>query len=753
MTSRSRLLIPALRELGITDLFQYGNYKFGKRSGLLRRRTKPYRWRDRPLESWLGSEYSLEQVLSSRSPFFFETSDRFKERLQRFSSEDLLREADEILDGRFRLFGGPPVPLGSPPDWGKVPLTDELDSVPLTKHWTKYEDGSRKDLRLLWEPARFGWAFTLCRAYQFTGDERYASGVFKIFSSWLESNPPNLGPHWVSGQETALRILALIFVWHALKDFLETSQTHAAEIQLALAVHAERIPPTLSYARAQRNNHLLSEAVGLYSVGLLMPWFERSAEWKRLGRKWLVRALEDQVFDDGGYIQYSTNYQRLALSAGLWAARLAEINAEPLPEPALDALKKMTQFLLSLTASQNGTLPNWGHNDGSNVLPLSTGLQSDYRPILQAAARTFIGAPAFDPGPWDEMSVWLGVLEGGFEGRRGGGGDKPAADAEVLALGDDYPDAGLYLMRGGTSWATLRCTRFTARPAHSDQLHMDLWWNDRNIARDAGTYRYTASPPWDNAFAGAAAHNTLVADGNEPMDRAGRFLWLNWSNARFLGRWQADDGSVQTLAAEHMLRSGLKHRRSVVHAGGSMWVVLDELIGQSAKSIQSGTSIQESKSAQSGTSTQAATSTQESRSDRASSAQARPDASQRHCARLAWNLIDWPWELEAQSLTLQGDEGTIRLRVTPGMDDIALYRAGERVAGEKQPGEDAAVLGWWSPNYGYKEPSLTLVATMEGPLPLRLTSWWRLGEVEPQDLVLEWDNLQDDPLMAFLSSG
>jgi hypothetical protein len=709
MTTRSKLLIPALRELGITDLFQYGIYQFGKRSGLLRRRTQHYRWSDKPLESWLSSKTSLEQALASRQTFFFEIGDQFKEGLQRFPSENLRQEANEILDDKFRLFGGPPVPLGSPPDWSRIPLSGERESIPLDRHWTEYEEEGRKDLRLLWEPPRFGWVFTLCRAYQFTGDRSYASGALELISSWLENNPPNRGPHWISGQESALRILAMTFAWYALP--LATSQAQTAQILLALAVHADRIPPTLSYARAQRNNHLLSEAVGLYSVGLLMPWFKQSSEWKRMGRRWLIRSLEDQVFDDGGYIQYSTNYQRLALSAGLWAARLAEIHAEPLPEPTLEALKKMTEFLLSLTDPQNGTSLNWGHNDGSNILPLSTSQHSDYRPLLQAAARAFIGAPAFGSGPWDEASLWLGLPVGDEAGEIGG--------AET-----EFPNAGIYLMRGGTSWATLRCAHFSARPAHSDQLHMDLWWNGQNIARDAGTYRYTAPPPWENAFAGALAHNTLSVDGSEPMDRAGRFLWVNWSNARFLGRWKADNGSVQALAVEHPLKNGLKHRRSIVHAGGSLWVVLDELLGQGSKGNQAG-----------------------------STAPARPDTSERHRARLAWNLIDWPWEFDAQSLTLQGEVGPIRLRVTPGMDEITLYRAGEIVAGGKQPAEDPAVLGWWSPTYGYKEPALTLVTSVEGLLPLRLTSWWRLGDVEPQDLILEWDNLREDPLMAFLSSG
>ena len=98
------------------------------------------------------------------------------------------------------------------------------------------------------------------------------------------------------------------------------------------------------------------------------------------------------------------------------------------------------------------------------------------------------------------------------------------------------------------------------------------------------------------------------------MDRAGRFLWLNWSDARYLGRWQAEDESVQALAAEHPLKGGLKHRRSIVQAGASMWVVLDELIG-------------------SGSSTE------------------------RHQARLAWNLVDWPWELDGTEHHTTGRAG------------------------------------------------------------------------------------------------
>src|SRR3972149_11596858 len=65
--------------------------------------------------------------------------------------EDVTREANEIIDGRFRLFGGPAGVLGFPPDWGAFPppLADRprLDS---DRHWSEGPlDEEGGDVRLV----------------------------------------------------------------------------------------------------------------------------------------------------------------------------------------------------------------------------------------------------------------------------------------------------------------------------------------------------------------------------------------------------------------------------------------------------------------------------------------------------------------------------------------------------------------------------------------------------------------------------
>jgi hypothetical protein len=90
----------------------------------------------------------------------------------------------------------------------------------------------------------------------------------------------------------------------------------------------ERIAGFIDYALSQRNNHGISEAVGLFTIGLLFPHFRNADEWRRTGRDLIVRQIGEQMYEDGSYIQHSFNYQRVMLDDAVWAFRLAELNEQ-----------------------------------------------------------------------------------------------------------------------------------------------------------------------------------------------------------------------------------------------------------------------------------------------------------------------------------------------------------------------------------------------------------------------------------------
>lgn len=665
---RLSIMFKALRELGPKQLGLYALYRLRLESGWLRWKTGD--WEERTATPELRRAQLAGVSTGPRgeeSWLALPEANEVRQVIGEQGAAQVLEQAGEIAAGKARLFGGEPAPLNLEPDW---PLA----------HWTAYEQGrapwGAEDVKLVWEPARFGWAFTLARAYTLTGDAAWAEVFWRHTETFLRANPPNRGPNWASAQEVALRLIALAFARQVFAPAECSTPERLQRLDQALAAHAQRIPPTLIYARSQHNNHLLTEAAGLYTAAACLPEHPEAGRWRALGWKWLNLGLQEQISPEGAYSQHSANYQRLMLQTALWAGKLAAGAGQDWPQETLEKLGAATRWLLKLVDPASGRTPNLGPNDGAYILPLTVCPFHDYRPALQTASLAFLGQPAFEPGPWDEMSLWL-AADAARHPRRPAGGEH----------GLDVGEAPIRL-EGRDSWAYLRVARFTSRPGHADQLHLDLWWRGSNVAQDAGTYFYNAPPPWDNALMGTAAHNTVMVAGRDQMTRAGRFLYLDWAQGRVIEHTRAEDGSFERLAAEHDGYRGLGvvHRRSV-ERGETGWRVEDRVLPLHG------------------------------------SAQA---AGEETWASIHWLLPDWPYQVETGAagwqVRLESPQGTVRLSVQAGPGELVagrLVRAGELVAGE---GPAAVVEGWVSPTYAHKIPALSLRLTARGRLPVGFVS-------------------------------
>jgi len=463
---------------------------------------------------------------------------------------ELLAEAEEILSGKFRMFGGEP---------REIRL---LLAAPL-QHWTAYEArpellqaafAPEPDIKFLWEPARFGWAFVLGRAHHLTGEDRYAEAFWRNFETFHERNPAGMGPHWMNGQEVAIRMIAFVWAAHVFQEASSTTRERFDRLIESIHAHAQRIPPTLVYARAQNNNHLLSESAALYTAGL---YFEKP-KWRRLGWKWFQRSTQKQIGEYGEYIQHSANYHRLMLHLALW---VHFIKQEPFPAGTSQALARSSHWLFSLLDNESGRTPNLGSNDGALILPMNVGTFDDFRPTIQAASRAFL-RNSLPQGVWDEMSVWLGLRSA----------------ARVT-------DSNAYLtdnLRAKNSWGYLRASSFRSRLGHMDQLHFDLWWRGLNMAQDAGTYLYNADPPWDNALVTTRVHNTVTIDGRDQMTRSGRFLVLDWGNAFARPIIESDDRILHKIRSYYTgyRRMGIRHERTVAVDKQETWRIEDRLVSR-----------------------------------------------------------------------------------------------------------------------------------------------------------------------------
>ncbi len=183
-----------------------------------------------------------------------------------------------------------------------------------------------------------------------------------------------------------------------------------------------------------------------------------------------------------------------------------------------------TRWLSAFVDPENGRVPNYGANDGANILPLSCSDYLDYRPTLQAADRLF-HANVFDlgNGPWTEKTIWLGGETAKKDLKREGRTkeSKPLWSAK---------EGGYFILQARKSRLFVRATKYKDRPSQCDQLHVDLWYRGVNVLRDTGSYLYYHhDPSVKNYFYSVHAHNTVQIGQRNQMTKGPNFLWFHWS--------------------------------------------------------------------------------------------------------------------------------------------------------------------------------------------------------------------------------
>ena len=474
------------------------------------------------------------------SPFKFpELSD-----LQKVTDHDqLITFADRILRGEFLAFGM---------TWKPLEFLDS-DSQ---EHWTVAKKKENiGDIKIIWEPARFDWSVGLAKAYYFTKDEIYYQQFKKYIQEFIIKNPVNQGLNWQSGQEISIRFINLSLALSLFCDAFHNDEAFKTQLTSYLKEHAFRIKPTLLYAYAQNNNHLISEAVGLLTASVLFKNDKRLQKLKKTGVFWLNYCLQHQFDRQGVYLQYSTNYHRMVLDLLIWVRFLENQTGELyVKQKNLSTIKKASDWLFANYDPVSGEMANYGHNDGAYLLQLNSSSYRDARPTLQAICMAYQFPTYFEPGKYDEKYQWFTF-------------------GKYRKLEDPNFNANFRLTED-KSWAVLRVNRFSSRPGQADQNHVDVWYQGDNVVCDAGTYSYNLPEPWHNALRKTKVHNTLTVNGMDQMEEHGTFRWRDWSTGLIF-----PDQNKKSLIGEHngYKKLGITHTRQLKSLGNDSWQIDDTL--------------------------------------------------------------------------------------------------------------------------------------------------------------------------------
>lgn len=557
--------IEVVKNMGLSWTLFRIRYELEKKMGLLKRKYPSFSYNDIQLSTLLLANGSLKELVKSNlTKYFFQSNPmKIKELSKLFKIEEAVKIADDILEKKFLYFSKHPINFKNI-DWHFSPLTNKKS--PENSHWIDIGDLSSDfgDIKWIWELSRFSFVYPLCRAYTVTKDEKYVAVFWSMFENFVEHNPPELGANYKCGQEMSLRIMAWMFGMNTFIDSPETTEERLGLMLKAIHHHADHVEKHFDFAlKSVKNNHSLSEAAGMYTVGTVFPFFKLSRKWKEKGKKFIQSEANWQIYEDGSYIQHSFNYQRLAIQDLTWVLRLAQIDGDNFSESFIHKFKKTVEFMYQMQESSTGRLPNYGMNDGAYIHPLTSQDYLDHRPVLQAAWLTLTGHRLYSETEVDEISMWLGLdIEKTLV--------VPVKESKV------FKDGGYAVLRNELQFAMIRCTSYKHRPVQADMLHLDFWDQEYNILADAGTFSYNTAQDELLYFNGTASHNTVMINQQDQMKKASRFIWLNWTKAKIIKFKITKDFSF--FEGEHYGYSPIVHKRAIMQAKDTL-VVVDDLLG------------------------------------------------------------------------------------------------------------------------------------------------------------------------------
>ena len=513
------------------------------RSGVLARRTPPSRWEDHRL----AGDPTPRSVT-----IYMDDAGRFLDGQPPTVHEGLRATLERLKERRFDVFGE----ICTVDSWHAESITPA--AYPANQHWSHVAELPEADLKLVWEPSRFSWAYDLVRLAALDPEAPAEDLFWELFEDWCDANQPFQGVNWKCGQESAIRLMAVTFAVQAFGvDRLDADRRRL--LGAFADVTARRIMAHWRYARSQDNNHVVSEAVGLITVGLLFPGLAVAGEALELGRRLLIEACNRLVFPDGGTSQYSLNYHRVFMENFIWAVWLYRAVGRQAPFPLVAALRRTHDFLLTITQKSDGAAGNWGNNDGALLLPLAATRFLDVRPTLLMAAQMLEGASYDWGGPAEEAVHWFwGTPERYLP-------NPPEPEGVQTHI---FPYAGISIIINGRHRAMIRGGRYQLfRPPQCDFGHVELWVDGEQVVFDPGTWSYKPRPG-EPDLSETQWHNGPHIPGQQQMTRLGRFLWGDWPDVEVRSCESSSVGiSVTPVGGVQQIRQ--------IHATDGAWSISD----------------------------------------------------------------------------------------------------------------------------------------------------------------------------------
>jgi heparan-sulfate lyase len=441
--------------------------------------------------------------------------------------------ADDLAKHIFQWGPYPPADYGKEIDWAADPAGD-----------------------IEWVAAvyRFYWAVVLAKAYEATGDERYAKTYVDLITDWIKKHPLEKtvdiehpvydwkGYPWLDLQ-TGIRATNIC---SSFQVFVHSKSFTPGFLAILLSSLYDHQVKTEKMPMGKIHNKAIFEQRGFINVIYTFPQFRDMNRWLKISTDITCENLLAQTTTDGVQREWCGGYHSEVYHDALEIYIRTKELGLIMPDYYHDRVKAMADYIFWISTPDLG-FPMFGDTS----------------------------RPKHEPGDREKLQLYDQLSDAGNK----------FGDPRFTALADldqshlpangsfGFPDAGMYAMRNnwqpGQVYMALHCSPPSINPWHDqpDNCTFELYAYGRWLMPDTGFYTYGHDAKARVWHRQTRVHPTLTLDGKDTNVIGRQLLWQSDENRDVL--WVENESYPMFL-----------HRRTVWFADKSgdlpFFVILDE---------------------------------------------------------------------------------------------------------------------------------------------------------------------------------
>jgi Heparinase II/III-like protein/Heparinase II/III N-terminus len=515
------------------------------------------------------------------------------------------------------------------------------------------------DAKILWEKSRHHHLTILSIAYAYTKNERYAQEVAIQILDWIEKNPCLIGINWTHPLELGIRLISWVWCERFLQGSIHYSTIFGPQSPIWLSIGQHQEVIEQTYSTgSSANNHLIGEMAGLFIASTAFPIYKKSIKWRHLAMKILESEIVKQTYTSGINKEMAFEYQLFVVEFLLLSLYEAQKSNSTFSDNYSSILYKMLVAIIQLS-DYGKELPHYGDGDDGMAIQLQSRNHNRLDWILQ------LGSILLNKSLGCNHIPTLPVRLMGFN-------ELPSQEPIDQKVSIAFKDAGIYVLSNKRNTPEELFIIADAGPlgylslaahGHADALSFTMSAGGKMLFCDPGTYNYYTEAKWRNYFRSTRAHNTILIDSLDQSKLQGMFLWSHKATTT-VEKWETDNNRSGLTASHngYLKNIGVTHKRTFSLNENTFWII-DELIGNEEHTI---------------------------------------------------SLI---FHCHPQCTVQQENSNCLQI---VNNNKKAVLRLPEHLKISLHKAEDSA--GWYSPQFGIKEPSVTIIAEAHCKLPLILST-------------------------------